>query len=592
MPIYSSELIRQISEANDIVDIVSKYVPLKQKGRIYSACCPFHSEKTPSFTVNREKQLYHCFGCGAGGDLYKFLMEKENISFVDAVKMLAEKAGIELPSEDNYNSKFEKEQSEKRNELYEIHKLAAKFFFNNIRNNRKALLYLKDRGIDSKTIKKFGLGYAPDSWTALYDFLKRKGYKDERLLESGLVLKGKNNKPYDRFRNRVIIPIFNTMGKVIAFGARKMSDEDNGPKYLNSPETPIFNKGEQLFNLNHAKGELRNNPLIIVEGYMDVIALEKFGFRNSAAALGTAFTPKHSKLISRYTKDIILCFDGDSAGEKATFKAIDILNNSDLNIRVLRLPVEHDPDSFIREKGTEAFQNEIEKSIPVIDFKLKILERDNDFTTSQGILNYIEESCKVLKDLSEVQQEFYINIVSGKTGINSEAIKHQIQNSTNNEAVPVTNVPYQHKGQNTNVTQIHRKKRIPKELVDAQKIFLSHAYKNPDILDSMHITESKMTRGFFKWFYQQLDNLRIESPSLELFEDKPDFKKMAAKMLFENDYQNLGSLEHLEQAVTAIEKYANKAEISKLEQRLKNAEGEEQKKLFEQILELKKVGWV
>ena len=370
MPKYSRELIDEILEANSIVDVISGYVTLKKSGRNYTGLCPFHNEKTPSFSVSPDKNLFYCFGCKEGGSTIDFLMKIENIDFMEALEILAARAGIALPKTNDYDEALDT----KKKKYYQIHRDLANYYYLNLKRSEKALSYLESRGIDHSLAKEFGIGFAPDAWRNGIKYLTERGYSVSDMVECGAAIRNDRGDIYDRFRNRLMIPILNSRGKVIGFGGRKMNEEENGPKYLNSPDTPIFNKGYELFNLNQAKKNIKDDQLIVVEGYMDVIALCQNGIKNCVASLGTSFTTHHVKLITRYVKEIVLCFDGDAAGNQATQKALSELKSSSIHIKVIRLDEKDDPDSFIRREGTESFRHAL-KNVPVIsisDLKVNI----------------------------------------------------------------------------------------------------------------------------------------------------------------------------------------------------------------------------
>jgi len=348
MPRYSDELLNEIFSQNDIVDYVSQYVKLKKNGRDYTGLCPFHKEKSPSFHVNQDKQLFHCFGCGIGGNLVQFVMKSEGLDFLEALKLMADRAGIILPEED---SVVDDKIHQLKKKIYTINKITAKFYYDTLVKEecgKEGLDYFVKRGITSKTIIKYGLGYAPDRFDYLKQYLNSQGYKDSELLEAGVCVT-KNGKTYDKFRGRVMFPIIDLRGNVIAFGGRIISNEEKDgykpPKYLNSSETAVFNKGKNLFSLNLAK-KASESRCILCEGYMDVISVYQSGVENIVATLGTALTENQAKLLIKYTNEIILCYDSDEAGQAATKRAISIINSVEGRCRVMRLKDAKDPDCF------------------------------------------------------------------------------------------------------------------------------------------------------------------------------------------------------------------------------------------------------
>lgn len=423
---YPEELIEEVRTRNDIVDVVSGYVLLKKTGTSYKGKCPFHIEKTPSFSVSPEKQLYHCFGCGAGGNVISFIMNIENLGFIDALKLLADRAGIILPDR-NTDLSYENLQYKKKQIQYCIHKDAAKYFYNNLKNNESVLRYLNSRGISSNTIVKFGLGYALEDWEGLYQFLLNKNYSKEDISKSGLVIpkKTQDSEYYDRFRNRLIFPVFNLTNKIIAFGGRVL--DKTLPKYINSPETIIFSKGNNLYGLNKAKNNIKDGQIIIAEGYMDVISLYEHGLDNVVASLGTALTKEQGKILSRYAEEIILAYDGDDAGRQATLRAIEVLIPFECKIKVLILPKGMDPDDYINKFGLTGFLLQIKKALPMVEYKIKLAREKYDLNSTEGKIDFSKEIAEILKNIkSEIEIDAYIQKISKETGIYESAIKSEV----------------------------------------------------------------------------------------------------------------------------------------------------------------------
>lgn len=423
---YSDQLIEEVCERNDIVEIVSEYVNLKKSGKNYKGLCPFHNEKTPSFVVSEDKQLFHCFGCGQAGDVIKFVMEKENLDFIDALELLAERCNINLSEYTNNN--YNKEKANRKNKLYEINREAAIFFFKNLtKTHNEGIKYLQNRGLSIDVIKKFGLGYSINDWERLNRYLLSKGYKQDLIYETGLVIERKDKKGYyDRFRNRVIFPIISTTKKIIGFGGRVL--DDSVPKYLNSPESPIFNKGSILYGLNLARNELgKEKKLIVVEGYTDVISLYQYGIKNAVATLGTALTKNHAQLFKRYCEEVIIAYDSDSAGEAATIRGMDILDEVGCRVKVVKLDNRMDPDDYIREFGTDSFKEKIKSSLPLVDYKIDKIKNDNNLNTNEGRISFVRESIKIIKPIkSPIKRDVYIEKLSKESGIASNVIKSEI----------------------------------------------------------------------------------------------------------------------------------------------------------------------
>ncbi|MEW8992852.1 DNA primase [Clostridium sp.] len=419
---FSEELIQKIKEENDIVDIVSEVVTLKKTGKNYLGRCPFHSEKTPSFTVSSEKQIYKCFGCGEAGNVISFVMKTRNMAFPDAVKFLGEKVGIVV---DDTNSPGKSSAAnEKYQRMYDINIQAGRYYYTNLKRYKAPYEYLKGRGITDETIKKFGIGFALDNWQGIRSYLKQRGFSEEEILELGLTTKNEKGNIYDRFRNRIIFPVFNVSGRVIGFGGRVL--DDSKPKYLNSPETPIFHKGTNLYGLNLAIKNNSARTVIMVEGYMDVISLFQQGVTNVVATLGTALTEGQCKLLKRYIDTVIVSFDSDAAGQNATIRGLEILQKSGFNLKILRIPSGKDPDEFIRVYGKEKFLKLVDGALPLIDFKLKMAEKGIDFSKKEMVIKYLKEVVIVLKDLDPLEKAVYIKQVSERSGVGEEAIMESV----------------------------------------------------------------------------------------------------------------------------------------------------------------------
>jgi len=407
---YSDELIEEIRSKNDIVDVISGYVRLQKKGSSYFGLCPFHNEKSPSFSVSRQKQMFYCFGCGAGGNVFTFLMEYENFSFMEALKFLAERAGVDLP-EMEY-SKEAKEKADLKAVLLEINKLAAQYFYVQLKNKQgeAAYRYLKNRALDDEIIKAFGLGYSNKYSDDLYRYLKSKGYKDDVISKAGLISFDEKQGVYDKFWNRVMFPIMDVNNRVIGFGGRVMGDAK--PKYLNSPETLVFDKSRNLYGLNRARTS-RKNYFLLCEGYMDVISLHQAGFNNAVASLGTSLTPGHASLIKRYVNEVYLTYDSDEAGTKAALRALPILKEVGITARIIRMDPYKDPDEFIKNLGPEAFEERINKARNGFMFSLEILERNYDMTSPEGKTKFMQEAAKKLTEFDEeIERNNYIEAVA------------------------------------------------------------------------------------------------------------------------------------------------------------------------------------
>ena len=415
------DYITELVQRSDIVDVVQSYVQLRHRGRTHTGLCPFHNEKTPSFVVYPETQSFYCFGCGAGGDVITFIKKINNVDYIEAVKFLAGRAGMALPEEDDQTGRL-------RSRIISINKDAARFYFSRLNSDagRVGRAYWRGRGLSDATIKRFGLGYAPDSFGALRDHMRGKGYKDEELTAAWLAARGKKSGGiYDIFRARAMVHIIDIRGNVIAFGGRVL--DDSKPKYLNTADTLAFKKTNNLFALNFAKSS-GGKQLILCEGYMDVIALHQAGFTNAVAALGTSFTAEHARLIARYAEEVILVFDADSAGQKGTQRAIGLLRQTGVDIRVISIPDGKDPDEFIKHHGPERFRLLLERSANDVEYRLIALGKRHMLGTADGKVAYLREAAALLAALqSPIERDVYAGKLSAELGVNKSAILDQVQ---------------------------------------------------------------------------------------------------------------------------------------------------------------------
>ena len=424
MAYYSDELIEEVRSRNDIVDVISGYVRLTKKGSTYFGLCPFHNEKTGSFSVSPNKQMYYCFGCGAGGNVFTFLMQYENFSFPEAMEALAERAGIELPKQEM--SAQAKKEADKRQILLEINKAAGKYYYMLLRSKhgKQAYEYFKKRELSDATMQKFGLGYSDKYSDDLYRYLRKLGYDDAILKESGLVSIDEVRGGHDKFWNRAMFPIMDVHNKVIGFGGRVMGDGE--PKYLNSPETKVFDKSRNLYALNFAR-QTKKPQMLLCEGYMDVIALHQAGFDNAVASLGTAFTSGHASLLKRYTKEVYLTFDSDGAGIKAALRAIPILKEVGLTAKVINMKPYKDPDEFIKALGAEEYQKRIDAAENSFMFEIRILEQKYDMKDPEGKTAFQTEVAKKLLDFTtELERNNYMETVADKYHMSFEALRNLV----------------------------------------------------------------------------------------------------------------------------------------------------------------------
>ncbi len=425
---YEEDEIQKIREGNDIVDLISEYINLKRTGQNYKGLCPFHNEKTPSFVVSPDKQIYHCFGCGAGGDVISFVVNYKNMDFKEALEELASRANITIDKK----SYRPKDIDDKNLKLYEINREAAIYFYKKLRNSKNAIEYIQKRGIDSNIVKRFGIGYASEEWEGLLDYLKSKNFEVEDIDRAGLLSTSrKGNKKFDRFRGRVIFPIWDAKSRVIGFGGRLIVNQDNMPKYLNSPETDIFIKGTNLYGLNKARESIREKRhVIIVEGYMDVITLSIFGINNAVATLGTALTPEQAKLLKRYSDSIYIAYDSDSAGQNAAIKASYVLKAEGISPRIIDFGDNMDPDDFLNKYGSTRFKEKLDAAVHFIDFIISFNKKKYDMNNMDQKIRFVQSISEML-DLvdSAVEKEVYVSRISEETGISKSAILNSLGQS-------------------------------------------------------------------------------------------------------------------------------------------------------------------
>lgn len=430
----TEETIERIKQENDIVDVISDVVKLKRSGRNYMGLCPFHNEKSPSFSVSQDKQIYKCFGCGEAGNVLTFVMKQKNLNFIEACKLLAERANIPLSLGNGEESKVVK----KKNLLYKVNVAAARYFFSNLQRDSKVKEYFSNRGIKDLTIKRFGLGYSKDGWQNLRYYLNKQGFSDELILEAGLIIRSQKGTLYDRFRNRVMFPVFNIKGDVIGFGGRVL--DDSKPKYLNSPETLVFQKGTNLYGLNFAiKNKLEDRYFIIVEGYMDLISLHQYGITNVVASLGTALTVNQARLLKRYADKVIISYDADVAGQTATIRGLDILREAGFDVRVLQIPQGKDPDEFVRSNGKDAFLKLVNNAEDLISYKLKRAKEGINFKEKTSLIEYGDRVTEILAKLNPVEKDIYVKSISEDTGIKEQSLYDLIAINRNTKTDDLVN---------------------------------------------------------------------------------------------------------------------------------------------------------
>ncbi len=420
---YSDELIEEIRIHNDIVEVVSEYVRLEKRGKNYFGLCPFHREKTPSFSVESGKQIFYCFGCGKGGNVFQFISLAEKLDYIESVRLLADRAKIVLPESDDTE---QAEKAKLKQLVLNINLLAARYYHEllNTGKGEAAAAYLSKREISESTARRFGLGYSTDEWDGLVRHLKSNGIEEEHMLQSGLIMRSSKGTLYDRFKGRLMFPIFDIRGNVIGFGGRVL--DNTLPKYVNSPETAVYSKGKHLYALNFAKNA-SSNKLVVVEGYMDVISLHQNGIGNAVASLGTALTESQGRILKKYSEEIIISYDADTAGQAATQRGLDLLSEIGCNVKVLTVPDGKDPDEYIRKNGAEAFKKLVNGALSLVEYKIKVLRSEQDLTTTEGKIAFLNKVAAVLTKVDNVmEREMYIKKLSREYEISEEAILSEV----------------------------------------------------------------------------------------------------------------------------------------------------------------------
>lgn len=544
---YSDELIEEIRTRNDIVDVISGYVRLQKKGSSYFGLCPFHNEKSPSFSVSREKQMYYCFGCGAGGNVFTFLMEYENYSFVEAVKYLADRAGIALPEREY--SKEAKERADLKSSILAVNKQAAKYFYVQLKSERgtQAYTYLKNRGLSDSTITAFGLGYANKYSDDLYKYLRKQGYSEELIRQAGLINTDERQGVYDKFWNRVIFPIMDVNSRVIGFGGRVMGD--GKPKYLNSPETPVFDKSRNLYGLNRARSS-RKPYFLLCEGYMDVISLHQAGFTNAVASLGTALTTGHASLIKRYVKEVYLTYDSDEAGTKAALRAIPILKDAGISSKIIRMEPYKDPDEFIKNLGKEEYEKRIQNARNGFLFSLEMLEKDYDMASPEGKTDFFREVARRLLEFEdELERSNYIEAVASTYKISKDSLTKLVTKTAVSSGM---------------ARPVQRPRRAagnekPKEngILTSQKALLTWMIESEKVFDciSSYISPDDFTGEIYRkvaeLLYEQRKNGKLNAARiLNRFTEESEHREAAS--LFHTRIKELKTKEEREQALREI----------------------------------------
>lgn len=496
MPYYSDDLIEEVRSRNDIVDVISQYVHLQKKGSSYFGLCPFHNEKTPSFSVTPSKQMYYCFGCGAGGNVFTFLMEYENFTFGEAMEALAQRAGVQLP--ERQMSGEARREADRRGRLLEINREAARYFYMLLRSEKgkAAYRYFSGRGLSPETMQKFGLGYSDKYRDDLYRYLRSKGYEDGILKDSGLVTIDERRGGYDKFWNRAMFPIMDANSKVIAFGGRVMGEGE--PKYLNSPETPVFNKSRTLYGLHLAR-KTRRPQMILCEGYMDVIALHQAGFDNAVASLGTALTEGHAGILRRYTKEVYLSYDSDGAGQKAALRAIPILRDAGITCKVINMSPHKDPDEFIKALGPEAYEERIARAENSFMYTLRMREKDFDLRDPEGKTAFYREAARMILEFpDELERDNYIDAVAAHYQVGFEHLRQMVRKVGTAGGISARREPLK-TGKN------ERKKREDGR-EKSQRLLLTWLVEQPKLFRtiSAYLSPSDFTEGVYRKVAEEL----------------------------------------------------------------------------------------
>lgn len=566
---FPDSFLQELKLRSDITEIASSYVNLKRHGRNMVGLCPFHGEKTPSFNIYTENGSFYCFGCGAGGDVITFIMKIENLDYVEAVKFLAQRAGMEMP-ENTYDDSL----SKLRMRIYEANREAARFFHATLLSQRgqSGLNYLRGRALSDRTIRHFGLGFADDDWNSLCNHLKNKGFSEYEIYSANLAFKRKNgNGIYDRFVNRVMFPIIDLRGNVIAFGGRIMTDEK--PKYLNTSDTPVFKKSENLFSLNNAKSS-GTRTLILCEGYMDVIALNQAGFTNAVATLGTALTNEQAVLMKRYADEVIICYDADGAGQKATARAIDILRNAGLPIKILTVPSGKDPDEFIRSKGENgpaAFKLLIEKCGNDIEYRLMKLKENYNLNTTDGKVAFLNEAVKIVATIeSPIERDVFASKLCAELEIDKNAFLEQIskvkrRDRRENIKKETRQIQAELNGQSDKINREHYKK--PRSS-SAEEALLVYLINNPDYANSIseRVTPDEFSNSLIKRYYEYVLS-KIKSGYEPLTSVSSDFNSDEVSYLYKlisTTIPAASTREAVEEYINVINEESNKLTSDKL----------------------------
>lgn len=538
MPLYPEYLIREVADKNDIRDVISQYVNLKKAGNSYVGLCPFHNEKTASFSVSPQKGIFHCFGCGEGGNVIHFMMKIENMPFVEAVEKLAQRAGITLPKVNDKDSQKHALAAKERETLYEINQAAADAFYENLKGAKPAVDYFKKRALTGADAKRFYLGYAKDSWDYMLKYLVGKGYTESDILKAGLIKAGDNGKYYDFFRNRVMFPIFDTRNRIIGFGARVL--DDSKPKYLNTPDTSVFSKSRNLYFLNAARRSGKNF-VILVEGYMDVISLAKNGYINTVATLGTALTSSQAKILASEFKEVVICYDSDGAGRKATAKAIGILRENDVAISVMNLKDKKDADEYINAFGIDRFNNCVSKRRSDMMYLMDTFEEEYDVNVNSQKVSFVSSMLEYLRLISNpVELDVYIEELSKRTKVSTNAIYAQLgvvkavnsSNSQPSEETPDVAMIAQRNIVFSSDAVLERTRQQMLSLLISNKSVYKHKKEHitPELFENE--THKKLLKYILAFY--DIDKVVETSHIIDFFTDEEEIREVSLVLALDN----------------------------------------------------------
>lgn len=581
MAFVNENIIEEIQAANDIVDIVSEYVTLKRAGPSYKGLCPFHKEKTPSFSVSPEKQIFHCFGCGVGGNVIRFLMQVENIDFQSAIEILADRAKIEIPKD---NETIDTERLKFKERLYEINVEAAKYFRNNLFSSEAKVAqdYINKRNLDIGTVKKFGLGFSFGIRNDLSTHLLSLGFTNEEMTASGLVIKNDNNFA-DRFKQRLMFPIFDVKDRVIAFGGRVL--DDSLPKYMNSPETPIYSKSKNIYALNFAR-KAKVDKLLMVEGYMDVISLHKSGISNAIASLGTALTETQGRLMRKYASEIVLGYDADGAGQAAILRGLDILRTLGCNVKVMKIEGAKDPDEFVNKYGPDKLLRAMDNSITLVQFKLDALKQNIDISSTDGKLKFLNGASDILSKINNsIERELYVNKVAADLKVGTEPIYAEINKKlfgTTGKTVKLSKEVLERKFAKT-------EENIPQNVLNAEKILIFMLCKNDEKLFKLvnkHIKcenfRVNLYHSLAEKLYGYFENGKKQN-IVDLFSDEKEINAITGIMQEDLDFGD-NNEKALTDAIGIVQKYDLEVEKAQILNGLKNVANAEETETLERRL--------